>query len=80
MQEQLAPTSAALALAGHDVTFGVRDTSRSAIESAGIWLSGPRGNFQVRSVNHTERPEHVTDADIVMATLKKPAFSPTACR
>jgi 2-dehydropantoate 2-reductase len=61
---------AALALAGHDVTFGVRDTARSRIESAGIRLSGPRGDFQVKRVKHTEKPEHVKGADVVISTVK----------
>lgn len=59
-----------MALAGHDVTFGVRDTARSRIESAGIRLSGPRGDFQVKRVKHTEKPEHVKGADVVISTVK----------
>ncbi|WP_106305372.1 ketopantoate reductase family protein [Paraburkholderia sp. BL18I3N2] len=49
---------AAFALAGHDVTFCVRDTSRSEIETAGIRLTGPRGDFLVERVRHTSQPAH----------------------
>jgi len=61
---------AALALAGHDVTFGVRDEARSSIGSTGIRLRGPRGDFHVERVKHTDNPALASGAHIVLSTVK----------
>lgn len=61
---------AALAMAGHEVTFGVRDSSRSNITLGGLELTGPCGDFHVRNVSHTADPAAVTGMDIVLSTVK----------
>ncbi|WP_250452528.1 2-dehydropantoate 2-reductase [Caballeronia sp. ATUFL_M2_KS44] len=61
---------AALAMAGHQVTFGVRDASKSSIDREGLLLTGPRGEFPVRGVSHTSDPRTAIDMDIVLSTVK----------
>lgn len=61
---------AALSLAGHDVTFAVRDMKRTKIAEDGIRLIGPRGDFHARDVRGTDDPASVEGIDVVLSCVK----------
>ncbi|CAE6867460.1 2-dehydropantoate 2-reductase [Paraburkholderia aspalathi] len=61
---------AALSLAGHEVTFAVRDMKRTKIAEDGIRLIGPRGDFHAREVRGTDDPTSVEDIDVALSCVK----------
>jgi 2-dehydropantoate 2-reductase len=61
---------AALALGGHDVAFAVRDVTKTTIESDGIRLLGPRGDFCATDIRVTDSPADVGTLDVVLSCVK----------
>lgn len=61
---------AALARAGADVTFIARGAHLAAMKSAGLKVSGPRGDTHVVPTRATDNPAEVGAVDIVLFCVK----------
>ncbi|MCI0151424.1 ketopantoate reductase family protein [Paraburkholderia sediminicola] len=61
---------AALSLAGHDVTFAVRDMKRTKIAEDGIRLVGPRGCFHATNVRGIDHAASVGAVDVALSCVK----------
>ncbi len=61
---------AALALAGHDVTFAVRAASSRALRENGVTLEGPRGTYRATNIHAASEPEEIIDIDVVLSCVK----------
>lgn len=64
-----APFGAALAHAGHDVTFIVRGDHLRAIREGGLRITGTR-DLHVNPALATDRPESVEPVDVILFTVK----------
>jgi 2-dehydropantoate 2-reductase len=61
---------AALSLGGHEVICAVRDARRTNIQSDGIRLTGPRGDFHARNVLAVDKPHDVESVDVALSCVK----------
>jgi len=61
---------AALAQAGADVTFIARGAHLAAMKSAGLKVTGPRGDIHVVPTRATENPADIGTVDIVLFCVK----------
>jgi len=61
---------AALAQAGADVTFIARGAHLAAMKSAGLKVSGPRGDIHLEPTRATDNPAEIGQVDIVLFCVK----------
>jgi len=59
-----------LAAAGNPVTFVARGAHGAALQSAGLTVESPLGNFAVKPVTVVERPEALGPQDVVLNCVK----------
>jgi len=61
---------ALLARAGHEVTFIARGAHLEAMRARGLQIKSVHGDFHLRPVHATDRPEEAPPADLVLYAVK----------
>lgn len=67
-----------LARAGHDVGFVARGAHLAALRESGLRVESVHGDFAIRPVTVTDRPQEIGPVDLVMICVKTPALDAAA--